>query len=88
MPTISYFYGVYIKMYFKPKEHNPPHFHALYKKFMSEIDIQTLDELVGDLPEEALTFVKKWASLYQDQLMDMWNRQEVRKLPPLERKKG
>ena len=30
MPVISRFYGIIIKMYFQQKEHNPPHFHAIY----------------------------------------------------------
>jgi hypothetical protein len=28
MPTISIFYGIVIQMFWR--EHNPPHFHALY----------------------------------------------------------
>ena len=28
MPTIAYFYGIAIQMYFN--DHNPPHFHARY----------------------------------------------------------
>jgi len=28
MPTIAYFYGIAISMYFG--DHNPPHFHARY----------------------------------------------------------
>ncbi|WP_302272727.1 DUF4160 domain-containing protein [Brachyspira aalborgi] len=31
MPIISRFYGIIIKMYFQQKEHNPPHFHAIYE---------------------------------------------------------
>lgn len=27
MPTISVFYGIYIMMYLRNKEHNPPHIH-------------------------------------------------------------
>jgi hypothetical protein len=30
MPEISRFYGIVIKMFFKPKEHEPSHIHALY----------------------------------------------------------
>jgi len=33
MPTISMFYGVIIRMYYAPGEHNPPHFHAYYNEF-------------------------------------------------------
>ncbi|GEM_PF-3172283 len=28
MPTISMFYGIVIRLYFAPGEHNPPHFHT------------------------------------------------------------
>lgn len=28
MPTISFFYGIAIRMYFR--DHAPPHFHAIY----------------------------------------------------------
>jgi hypothetical protein len=31
MPTISMFYGIVIRMYCAPSEHNPPHFHAYYQ---------------------------------------------------------
>lgn len=37
----------------------------------------------GDLPKRAQTLVIDWASLYQKDLMQMWNAQEFRKLPPL-----
>ena len=30
MPEICRFYGIVIKMFFKPKEHEPSHLHALY----------------------------------------------------------
>ena len=31
MPTISMFYGIIIRMYYAPKEHNPSHIHAYYQ---------------------------------------------------------
>jgi hypothetical protein len=34
MPEITRFYGIVIKMYFKPKEHEPSHIHALYGEYM------------------------------------------------------
>ena len=30
IPEVSRFYGIVIKMFFKPKEHEPAHIHALY----------------------------------------------------------
>ena len=36
MPEISRFYGIIIKMFFKPKEHEPSHIHALYGEHTRE----------------------------------------------------
>lgn len=53
MPLISSFYGMYIKMYFQRKEHNPPHFHVIYGEYTGEIEIKSLKMLEGDLPPKA-----------------------------------
>ncbi|MEG3926277.1 MULTISPECIES: DUF4160 domain-containing protein [unclassified Microcoleus] len=37
----------------------------------------------GDLPKRAQKLVIEWATLYQKELLDMWNSQEFSKLPPL-----
>ena len=34
MPEICRFYGIVIKMFFKPKEHEPSHLHALYGEYV------------------------------------------------------
>jgi hypothetical protein len=39
MPVLSMFYGIIIRMYCAPKEHNPPHIHAYYNEFVGIIDI-------------------------------------------------
>lgn len=31
MPTISMFFGIIVRMYFGPKEHNPAHIHVYYQ---------------------------------------------------------
>ena len=38
MPEITRFYGIVIKMFFKPKEHEPSHIHALYGEYPDERD--------------------------------------------------
>lgn len=48
MPTISYFYGICIKMFFN--DHVPPHFHAVYGEADAMIEIETLEILKGELP--------------------------------------
>ena len=41
MPEITRFYGIVIKMFFKPKEHEPSHIHALYGEYVGEFNIKT-----------------------------------------------
>ncbi|MDR1735374.1 MAG: DUF4160 domain-containing protein [Oscillospiraceae bacterium] len=84
MPEISRFFGIVITMYFRPTEHNPPHFHAKYGRHNAVIDIQTLAVIEGKLPARELLLVKMWAIKYQGQLLDIWNRQVFNKLPPLD----
>lgn len=42
MPEITRFYGIVIKMFFKPKEHEPSHIHALYGEYVGIFDLKTL----------------------------------------------
>ena len=70
-------------MYFMQSEHNPPNFHALYGEYMGEFDINTLEMLKGDLPPRAVNIVREWAGLHQSELLEMWNSQKIRRLPPL-----
>lgn len=83
MPEISRFYGIVIKMYFKPKEHEPSHIHALYGEYMGEFNIRTLEMIQGDLPAKAQEIVREWLILHQDELQSMWDAQIIKKLPPL-----
>ena len=49
MPTISMFYGIVVRMYFAPGEHNPPHFHVYYNECKASVDIRTC-ETIGSQP--------------------------------------
>ncbi len=71
-------------MYFSQSEHGIPHFHAIYGEFSAVLAIQTLETLEGDLPPRCQRLVKEWATRYQTELLEMWNRQEFRQLPGLE----
>ena len=81
MPEIARFYGITIKVFFG--DHPPPHFHAVYGEYNALIDIESLATIEGDLPKRAQKLVLEWASLYQQDLMQIWKAQEFRKLPPL-----
>jgi hypothetical protein len=51
MPTISMFFGIIIRMYYAPKEHNPPHIHVYYQDFKSIIDINSCEIIDGDISQ-------------------------------------
>ena len=46
MPEISRFYGIIIKMFFKPKEHEPSHIHALYGEY---VEVFWFEKLWNDI---------------------------------------
>ena len=52
MPTISQFFGIAIQMFWR--EHAPPHFHVLYAEYEAQIDIRTLEVIVGHLPKSSV----------------------------------
>ena len=84
VPVISRFYGIIIRMYFQQREHNPPHVHAIYGEHTAAITIQDGAVLEGYLPSKALELVREWISLNQTALIQIWETQEFRLLPPLE----
>ena len=72
MPTISMFYGIIIRMYCAPEEHNPPHFHAYYGEHVAIIDINSCELKEGFLPKKQLKLVLAWAELRQEDLLADW----------------
>lgn len=50
MPTISWFYGIAIQMYFV--DHPPPHFKATYGEFEANVSIETGRVIDGKLPRQ------------------------------------
>ena len=83
MPEITRFYGIVIKIFFT-REHNPPHFHAVYGEFVGMFDIQTLEMIEGDMPIKAQALIKEWAGMNKTDIMNMWETKVLKKLPPLE----
>ena len=85
MPEISRFYGIVIRMNFD--DHVPPHFHAEYGEKEGIINIKTLAIISGNLPGRALGLVIEWASLHQQELLELWekaqNLEPLSKISPL-----
>lgn len=84
MPIISKFYGIEIKMYFIQNEHNPPHIHAFYGEYVSIININTLEEIEGNLPSKALKIVREWIEINKSEILEIWKTQKFKKIKPIE----
>jgi hypothetical protein len=72
MPTISWFYGIAIRMYVR--DHPPPHFQAVYAEYEANVSIDTGEVIEGELPRAAARLVKEWALARQQLLRDNWRR--------------
>ncbi|MCQ2507880.1 MAG: DUF4160 domain-containing protein [Dorea sp.] len=83
MPEISNFYGINVKMFYKPKEHEPAHIHVFNGSYVAIYDIRTSELLGGSLPTRAQELTREWLKIHQDTLEGMWDMQVYRQLPPL-----
>ena len=72
MPTISMFYGIIIRMYCAPKEHNPPHIHVIYKDYKAIVNIQSGEITKGSLPGKQTKLVSAWVELHKEELLADW----------------
>ena len=85
MPTISYFYGIYIRIY--ADEHNPPHFHVKYNEFEASVEIKTGTITDGKLPPKARALTEEWRLIHQKELLIAWELMvkyhRVKKIPGL-----
>ena len=84
MPVISYFFGIYIRMYHA--DHGPAHFHAEYQGREALVEIETGAVLEGRLPGKALRLVREWTEEHRAELRMNWQR--AQNLEPLERIRG
>jgi Domain of unknown function (DUF4160) len=72
MPTIAWFYGIAICMYYD--DHNPPHFHAFYGEYEAKVAIDTGEIMEGKLPHRAMRLVREWCLERKPALMNNWER--------------
>ena len=87
MPTISSFFGLVIRMFFAPKEHNPPHIHIQYQSHKATVNIESNELTDGYLPPRQLRFVQVWVDIHKEDLLTNWalcqNGEEPVKIEPL-----
>ena len=85
MPTISIFFGLIIRMYYK--DHQPPHIHVQYQDCNAVIDVLTGNMTEGKLPTRQLRFVQAWVEIHRDDLIADWelcrNSENPFKIEPL-----
>jgi len=55
----------------------------LYGEHIGIFDLETMEMTEGDLPKKAQELVKEWMKNNQKELLEMWDSQNLRKLPPL-----
>jgi Domain of unknown function (DUF4160) len=79
MPTISFFYGIAIRMYLG--DHSPPHFHAVYGEFEATVLIENGKLLKGKFPKTATKLVQEWTEINRIALMEDWNLTQQNQLP-------
>jgi len=61
MPTIAWFYGIAIQMYYN--DHEPPHFHARYGRARAKFRLSGGEIISGEL-------VSQWALVRSAELQD------------------
>ncbi len=71
MPTISRFYGIVIRMFYR--DHAPPHFHAVYGENELTVGISPIVILEGSAPARVRSMVLEWAALHQTELLSDWD---------------
>ena len=84
MPTLARFYGIIIRMYFLGADHNPPHIPVIYGEDTAAFAIRTGEIIEGDFPKRAAGMVREWMRLNEQDLLEMWETQEFKKLEPLD----
>jgi len=73
MPTISMFYGILIRMFFKDIEkHKLPHVHADYQGSVAVYSIPDGQLLAGRMDKKKEKLVVAWIEIHKDDLMADW----------------
>jgi hypothetical protein len=74
VPSISFFYGIIIYMYFYDnREHHTPHLHAVYQDDKAVLSIPDGELLSGNLPKNKLRVVQAWIEVRKEDLLADWN---------------
>jgi len=82
---ISRFLDIVIGIF--PRDHLPPHFHAVYGEYQITVGIQS-GVVSGDFPKRALELVLEWLDLHREAFLEDWHLVQAgrpaNKIAPLE----
>ena len=81
------FFGIVVRIYSAPKEHNPPHVHVYYQDDTASFSIETGELLNGNFPTKQTWMVQAWMEIHQEELFANWklcqNKEQPFKIAPL-----
>ena len=73
MPTISMFYGILIRMFYKDTDrHHLPHIHAEYQGKTAVYSIPDGKLLAGAISPQKEKLVVAWIEIHKDDLLADW----------------
>jgi len=73
MPTISIFYGILIRMFFRDIEkHKSPHIHAEYQGQAGVYSIPDGELLAGKMNPKKQKLIIAWIEIHKDDLIANW----------------
>ena len=73
MRTISMFYGILVRMFFRDAEkHHTPHVHADYQGTVAIYSILDGTVLSGQLPPNKHKLVAAWIEIHREDLLADW----------------
>ncbi len=83
MPTISYFYGIKITIYFNEGSHKTPHIHGIYGGKDASFELENGDLIEGSLGKKQDALVKAWILIHQQELQELWDTKTQKQIEPL-----
>jgi hypothetical protein len=79
MPTIAIIAGVKILVYYN--DHLPPHFHADFAEFKSQISMLNGQLIEGKLPPSKLAIIEQWTIEHKKELLECWKKAQNHENP-------
>jgi hypothetical protein len=65
------FYGLIVRMYYAPQEHNPPHVHVYYQDTKAIMNFKG-EVIEGGLSVRNLHLMQAWIEIHRDELEADW----------------